>query len=99
MIYVVIVLIVLLLLAIVVIFAMASGIEHQKTRASEARLQLDSARREMAVIAAAHEQESNTKEEVIANLKKEIGELEKDLASNRDPAVVRSRLAKLLSNP
>lgn len=99
MVYVVLVLAGLLLLAIVIIIAMASGIEAQKKKVSGLEVLLDATAKEKAAVAASVKQESDAKESVIANLKKEIGELEKDLASNRDPAAVRTRLSKLLSDP
>lgn len=99
MIYVVAVLGVLLLLAGIVILAMGSGLSNQKKVNGELQAQLDAVAKKVLEVDAAHKLEIETREAVITNLKKEIGELEKDLAENRDPAVVRARLGKLLSNP
>ncbi len=99
MIYVVLVLAGLLLLAIVVIVAMVGGIEVQKKKVATLETLLDVAAKDKALTEGANQQESAAKEAVITHLKTEIAELEKLLAENRDPAVVRARLGKLLSDP
>lgn len=39
------------------------------------------------------------REKVIADFRKEVADLENELAQNRDPAAVRARLGKLLATP
>lgn len=85
----------------IVTTGLVSGINTQKKKIED----LEAANKELQARVDASESKIKlsvdeavkTREEVIANLKKEIQEMEAQLASNPDPAAVRSRLSKLLA--
>lgn len=99
MIYVIVVLVVLLAVAAIFGAAKAALASNQKKDIEALKGQIGEMVKNRLIEKAATEDALARKDKVISDLKAEVAELEKDLAANRDPAAVRSRLSKLLSDP